>query len=302
MKDMIKIAMSLTVVCIAAALILGAVFAKTEHARKDIEEKERAETIEGLLGFGHGKKVPSDLKIYPVYRYVIKDDKGAILLGYLLPLKDKGQVLAEIDLAGKVVKVIPVEGDPIQLADRGIRDKAVGSALPKGSDATYAETMNVANLGDKRLGYVIPGVTQGFKTFVKLMVSLNPELTVTGVAITESEEDPGLGAEIQQDYFKNQFIGKTQDILKELKVVKEPLPADYLPVLEPGRGQKDGLTAEQTKEIKQKHLKDDIYALTGATISSVAVTRGVKDTVRKFAYRLGILDEAIKQEKIQVAF
>lgn len=302
MKDMIKIAMSLTVVCIAAALILGAVFAKTEHARKDIEEKERAETIEGLLGFGHGTKVPSDLKIYPVYRYVIRDEKGAILLGYLMPLKDKGQSLAEIDLSGKPIKVTQVAGDPIQLADRAIRDKAITDALPKGSQATYAETLSVANLGDKRLGYVIPGVTQGFKTFVKLMVSLNPDLTVTGVAITESEEDPGLGAEINQDYFKNQFIGKTQDMLKELKVVKEPLPADYLPALEPARGKKMGLTAEQIKEIKQKHLKDNIYALTGATISSVAVTRGVKDTVRKFVYRLGILDEAIKQEKIPVAF
>jgi Na+-translocating ferredoxin:NAD+ oxidoreductase subunit G len=301
MKDMIKIAMSLTVVCVAAALILGAVFAKTDHARKEIEEKERAETIEGLLGFGHGK-VPSDLKIYPIYRYVIRDDKGTLLLGYLLPLKDKGQVLAEIDLEGKPVQVIPVQGEPGQLAERAIRDKAIEAALPKGSQATYAETLNVAMLGDKRLGYVIPGVTQGFKTFIKLMVSMNPDLTVTGVAITESEEDPGLGAEIQQNYFRNQFIGKTRQMLPELKVVKEPLPADYLPVLEPDRGKKMGLTPEQIKEIREKHLKDDIYALTGATISSVAVTRGVKDTVRKFAYRLGILNDAIKQEKIQVAF
>lgn len=301
MKEMFKISMSLTVVCIAAALILGAVFAKTEHARKDIEEKERAETIEGLLGFGHGK-VPSDLKIFPVYRYVVRTDKGTLLLGYLLPLKDKGQALVEIDLEGKPVQVIPVQGEPIQLAELSARNKAIEAALPKGSQATYAETLNVAMLGDKRLGYVIPGVTQGFKTFIKLMVSLNPDLTVTGVAITESEEDPGLGAEINQDYFKNQFIGKTQQMLTGLKVVKEPLPTDYLPALEPDRAKKMGLSAEKIKELREKHLKDDIYALTGATISSRAVTRGVQDTVRKFAYRLGILNDAIKQEKIQVAF
>lgn len=301
MKEMFKISMSLTVVCIAAALILGAVFAKTEHARKDIEEKERAETIEGLLGFGHGK-VPSDLKIYPVYRYVVRTDKGTLLLGYLLPLKDKGQALVEIDLEGKPVQVIPVQGEPIQLAELSARNKAIEAALPKGSQATYAETLNVAMLGDKRLGYVIPGVTQGFKTFIKLMVSLNPDLTVTGVAITESEEDPGLGAEINQDYFKNQFIGKTQQMLTGLKVVKEPLPTDYLPALEPDRAKKMGLSAEKIKELREKHLKDDIYALTGATISSRAVTRGVQDTVRKFAYRLGILNDAVKQEKIQVAF
>lgn len=302
MKEIIKITLSLTAVCIAAALILGAVFAKTDHARKEIEEKQNDETIQSLLGYGAGEKAPEALKIYPVYRYVIKDEKGAMVLGYLVQLKDKGHTLLLIDLSGKALKSVPVPGDPIQLADRATRDKAVSDALGKGSQATYAETMSVANLGGDRKGYVIPGVTQGFKTFIKLMVSLDPKFTVTGIAITESEEDPGLGAEIQQDYFRNQFVGKTEDALKELKVIKEPLPTDYLPALEPAKAKKLGLTPEQVKEIKQKHLKDEIYALTGATISSRAVMNGVKDTVRKFTYRFGILNDAIKQEKIQVAF
>lgn len=302
MKEIIKITVSLTAVCLAAAIILGAVFAKTDHARKEIIKEQDAETDRSLLGYGEGKKVPEDLKIYPVYRYVIKDGKGGILLGYLLPLKDKGHALIEIDLSGKPVKAVPVPGTAIQLADKATRDKAVCDVLPKGSQATYAEVLNVANLGDKRLGYVIPGITQGFKTFIKLKVSLDPKLTVTGVAITEAEEDPGLGAEIKQDYFKNQFVGKTEDLLKGLKVVKEPLPADYVPALEPEKAKKEKLTPEQVQEIKKKHVKDNIYALTGATISSRAVTNGVKDTVRKFAYRLGILDKAIKQENIQVAF
>jgi electron transport complex protein RnfG len=303
MKEIIKITVSLTAVCLAAALILGAVFAKTEHARKAIEEKQKDETIQSLLGYGPGKKAaPADLKIFPVYRYVIKDKKGPIVLGYLVPLKDKGHVLVQIDLSGKPLKAVPVQGSAIELADRGMRDKAVSDALAKGSQATYAETMNIANLGDKRKGYVIPGITQGFKTFIKLMVSLDPKFTVTGVAITEAEEDPGLGAEIQQDYFKNQFVGKTDEFLKELKVIKKPLPTDYLPALEPEKAKKEKLTPEQVQEIRKKHLKDDIYALTGATISSRAVTNGVKDTVRKFTYRLGILNGAIKQEKIQVAF
>ena len=57
------------------------------------------------------------------------------------------------------------------------------------------------------------------------------------------------------------------------------------------------MTPEQIREIKQKHLKDDIYALTGATISSRAVTNGVKDTVRKFVYRLDILNDAHQTRK-----
>ena len=140
------------------------------------------------------------------------------------------------------------------------------------------------------------------RKLIKLMVSLNPDFKVTGIAIIESEEDPGLGAEIQQDYFRNQFVGKTVEILKSLKVIKEPLPTDYLDVLEPAKAKQEGLTQDQIREIKQKHAKDDIYALTGATISSRAVTNGVKDTVRKFVYRLDILTDALKQENIQVAF
>ena len=302
MKEIVKIVLSLTAVCVAAALILGAVFAKTDHLRKVNEEKEREETIQSLLGYGHGAKKPPDLKIFDVYRYVITDDKGTTVLGYLLPLKEKGFALVEIDLSGKPGKVIPVTADAAQLAERGSRDQVIRGALPKGSKATYAETLSIANLGDKRLGYVVPGVTQGFKTFIKLMVSLNPEFTVTGIAITESEEDPGLGAEIQQDFFRNQFIGKTVEILKGLKVIKEPLPTDYLGVLEPAKAKRAGLTEDQIRAVKEKHFKDDIYALTGATISSRAVTNGVRDTVRKFVYRLDILTDALKQEKVQVAF
>jgi Na+-translocating ferredoxin:NAD+ oxidoreductase subunit G len=302
MKEIIKITASLTAVCVVSALILGAVYAKTEHARHHIEEQMKEETRLSLLGFGPDEKAPSDLKIYSVYRYVLQDDKGQTLLAYLIPLKDKGYTLAEIDLEGKPGKVVEIKAEASELNDQGTRDKAIVAALPNGYKATYAETIYVADQGGKRLGYVLTGVTQGFKTFVSFMVSLTPEYTIKGVAVTKHEEDPGLGAEITQDYFKNQFIGKTADMLKTLDVVKEPLPADYLPALEPAKAKKAGLTPEQLKEIRAKHLKDNIYALTGATISSKALTVGVKGTVRKFVYRLGILNEVIKQDNLKVAF
>ncbi len=300
MKDILKITMSLTGVCIAAALILGAVYANTEHLRKLSEVRERQETIQSLLGYSHGKEAPSDMRVYPVHRYVINDRKLGTLLGYVLPVKDNKVVISEIDLSGKPVRVLPLKGDPAKLNDEATRDPVVMASLPEGTRAMYAETFYVADLGSDRLGYVLPGITQGFKTFVKLMVSLDPKFTVTGVAIIESEEDPGLGAEIEQNYFRNQFVGKTVEILKTLKVIKKPLPADYLDVLEPVKSAK--LTKEQVAKIKAEHLKDNIYSLTGATISSVAVTRGVKDTVRKFVYRFDILNRAIEKNSIQVAF
>ena len=302
MKEIFKITMSLTAVCIAASLILGFVYAKTDHARKLNEERTEQKTIQGLLGFGADEKAPDDLKIFPVYRYVITSPQGEASLGYVLPLKGDKVVLVELDLSGKPLRVIPIDSSISSLADQANRDNIINGALPKGSKSVWAQTIFVADRGGKRLSYVVPGVIQGFKTFIKLMVSLTPDFTVTGVAVTYSEEDPGLGAEIQKDFFRNQFVGKTLDLIKKLSVVKEPLPADYALSLDPVKAKQRGLTAEQVKEIKTKHLNDDIYALTGATISSRALTKGVVNTVQKFVKRLEILDEAIRKEQLSIAF
>ncbi len=302
MNDIFKITASLTGICVAAALILGGVFAKTDAARKDIQRQQQDHTIQNLLGFGHGHTPPQDLKVYEVHRYVVGQPDGSKVLGYVLPAKEGKYVLATIDLTGKPEKVVPLQADAAKMVEAASRDQAVVAALPKGSRATYAETFYIANKGAERLAYVLPGITQGFKTYIKLMVSLDPSLAVTGVEVTYSEEDPGLGDEIKKDYFKNQFKGKTKDVLKELKVIKDPLPDDYLDALEPARIKKKNLSGEKVAEIKNKHLKDDIYALTGATISSRALARGVVETVTKFVYRLAILDKAIKQDNIPVSF
>ena len=302
MKDILRITVSLTAVCVAAALILGAVFTQTDIARKKMEKVEKEEIVRDLLGFGHGKAAPEDLKVNAIHRYVLGGPAGETTLAYVAPVKGDTCALVQIDLSGNPLKVIPVNATSEDLTDPGKRDAAVKTALPKDVKATYAETFYIADQGGRRLGYVLPGVTQGFKTFVKLMVSLNPEFAVTGVAVTDSEEDPGLGDEIKQAYFRNQFVGKTEERLKDLKVVKEPLPADYAVALDPEKAKKAGLTKDQVRQVKQKHLKDDIYALTGATISSNAVTRGVKDTVRKFVYRFDILKKAMAKERVETVF
>lgn len=302
MKEIFKITLSLTAVCIGAAVILGAVYTQTEHIRKEQEEKTKRETVEALLGFGPGKQIPSDLHVYSIYRYVLSTSDGTRMLGYVLPIKGEGHVLLEIDLSGQPGRVIPLKAKEAELAERGPRDRLVSDALGKGVQATYAQTLYVADLGDKRLGYVVPSITQGFKTFIKMMVSLDPKFTLYGIAITESEEDPGLGAEIQQPYFKNQFAGKTLDQVKTLQVIKEPMPPEYYTALDPEKAKDAGLTKVQVQEIRNKFHAAEIYALTGATISSRAVLNGVKNGVRKFAYRWEVLKAAITKQNIQTAF
>ena len=89
---------------------------------------------------------------------------------------------------------------------------------------------------------------------------------------------------------------------KTLKVVKKPLPEEYRRYLERGELKKGTLTSEQVKEIRKKYEDADIYALTGATISSTAVTNGVKNIIKKFAYRVERLDSVLASQHIPVVF
>lgn len=83
------------------------------------------------------------------------------------------------------------------------------------------------------LAYVAEGA--GFQGKIRLMVGLDlNSKIITGYKVLEHQETPGLGARIIEDDFKNQFTDKSW---------KDPF-----------------------------RLKDDIMAITGATISSKAMT------------------------------
>lgn len=88
-------------------------------------------------------------------------------------------------------------------------------------------------------GWVIQVAPSGsFGGGLKIMVGVNSDLTVSGVEIVESSETSGLGANAKKPAFREQFTGKSG----EVKVTK------------------DG---------------GEIDALTGATITSRAVSAGV---------------------------
>ena len=131
---------------------------------------------------------------------------------------------------------------------------------------------------------------------------MDPKFELLGLEIMEHEEDAGLGKNIEQEYFKNQFKGKTYEKLKTLEVVKKPLPMEYKKYLEESKWEEGMFTEEQIAEIRKQYKDADIYALTASTISSKAVTDGVKTLAKKFAYRIGKLDAVISDQGIHVAY
>lgn len=298
MKNIITIIIRLTLSCILAGIVMGITLIFTSNAKKHNEHANEQKTMFSLLGYSKANPVPETSAIHQAYRYVVTEGE-TLSLGYLVPLIDKNFTFITIDLDGTFLASTPVDISHALVIEEKERSKVISAALGAGKSLRYADKTIIVTDKGRRVAYLLPGAFPGFKTFISVMLALDPSFTILGLEIMEHEEDPGLGGEIEQDYFKNQFKGKSFTTLKKLEVVKTPLPTDYLKALE---SIKSGMSEEDVADIREMYMDKDIYALTGATISSVAVTNGTKAIVKKFAYRISILDNVLKEQQIAVPF
>jgi electron transport complex protein RnfG len=108
-------------------------------------------------------------------------------------------------------------------------------------------------INPKDIGYIVEGFGKGYSSYIHVLASVNKNFTVQKISILGHGETPGLGDEIEKDYFLNQFKGRNSD---NLVVIKAETP-------------------------------DKIQAITGATISSRAVTEdGVRNGVKMLEEKL----------------
>jgi electron transport complex protein RnfG len=108
-------------------------------------------------------------------------------------------------------------------------------------------------IGPSDLGYIVEGFGKGYSSYIHVLASVDKDFIVQKISVLGHGETPGLGDEIEKDYFLEQFKGKSADNLVIIK----------------------GETA------------DKIQAITGATISSRAVTEdGVKNGVKMLKEKL----------------
>ena len=304
MNQIVRITIGLTISCLIAATLMGSVFVFTAKAKKHNEHMNQQRTMLSLLGYPSAKAAPPDLKLYSIYRYILEGRENKYL-GYLIPVSQQeklGYKLLVLSLDGKFVALHQLGITPEKVIEGTERESALKEVLKAPESFTYADEVVVAKRGGKRIAYLLPGEFQGFKTFVHVMLAIDPSFKILGLEIMEHEEDPGLGGEITQDYFKNQFRNKNFEKLGDLKVTKEPLPEEYKKVLEARTKVKGALSKEEIESIRSKYQNQDIYAITGATISSKAVTDGVKNMVKRFARRVETLDGVINNQKVPAVF
>jgi electron transport complex protein RnfG len=293
------IIIKLTVSCLIAAFLMGLTFLITFDAKRRNEQRDFERTVYELLGYSKTNPAPSDLKLHVIYRYVISRGDAANV-GYMLPVerdnKEKYELLV-IDSRGRLLEHPSLDISPAQASQGAARKAALKDILGSSSSFIYVDSTLVATQGKKRIAYLVRREFSGFKSLIRVLVALDPSFKIIGLEIMEDEEDPGLGAEIKEDYFKKQFRGRRYEKVKKLKVTKEPMPEAYRAYLE-GKTAEAGLSRKDVEEIRRKFVDADIYAITGATISSRAVTDGVKNAVEKFHYRIHILQRIVAEQNI----
>lgn len=106
------------------------------------------------------------------------------------------------------------------------------------------EEAYAAKIGGKTAGYVFLADPKGYGGEISIMIGIDDKGKVTGLKVGDNKETPGLGAKAKDDQFTSRFFGK---VLDKIKVVKR-------------KAQKD----------------NEIEAISGATITSKAVSKGVE--------------------------
>ncbi len=157
--------------------------------------------------------------------------------------------------------VYNITKEPIEMQKQTAKAESMKTLLPDASefkdeikpeDGSLVQEITTGYANGDINGYVLLVAPKGYAGSIEMLVGIDTEGVLTGISIVNHSETPGLGANCENDSFKNQFVGKSGLI----NVTKG----------EPGA--------------------DEIQALTSATITSKAVTAGVNEALDYFEYNI----------------
>lgn len=305
-KEIIKITFTLVVIYLAGALLLAAVYAKTSPViyRKNMQEKQEAlqkmmpkadeivklgdwepheKHAEYYSGFEHAADVVKGGAYFVVWKSrnikdclrieLLHDGKAVKALAECAP--NDGRYPLETggiaDGSGYKVRVgtkdgsVSAESGEFAVSSRPLEapsgEKAAEGPAKKGGEEAAKPASDAPSISDvivgTRIGYIVETYGKGYSSYIDILFAVNDQFTVEKLNILHHAETPGLGDEITAPWFKDQFKGKDEAHLV----------------------------------VKKGETKDYIQAITGATISSRAVT---EDGVRK---GLEFLKEALEKGK-----
>lgn len=187
-----------------------------------------------------------------------KSTKEIISLGLILFLIT---AIAAVILGG----AYQVTKEPIAIQQKKENDDAMKEVLPKAEtfekqeiqldETSIIKEVNQGKTGSDVAGYAIKVSPKGYAGLIEMMVGISEDGKVEGIKILNHSETPGLGAKAPEPEFSGQYKGKS--IEQPIVVVK----------------------ADPAKD-------NEIKAITGATISSNAVTTGVNEAINFYNEQL----------------
>lgn len=113
-----------------------------------------------------------------------------------------------------------------------------------GGEADTIEEAYAAKKNGRAEGYVFLAGPKGYGGEISMTVGINARGEVAGLEIGDNKETPGLGSKAADREFRDQYLDRRFGVIRTVK----------------GKAQKD----------------DEVQAVSGATITSAAVSRGVE--------------------------
>jgi H+/Na+-translocating ferredoxin:NAD+ oxidoreductase subunit G len=247
----------MTVTCALGGAILGGVYLATERYAEDARARSERRAIAEILG------LDGSASVREVDQYLTRTRDAVV---YRASATD-GAAARELTFS---------------LDGSLVRDGSARGGAPA-RDLIPLGRIFVVTRGGSPAGFVVEGESRGYKNRIRFFVGLNPAWEIAGVRVVEHEEDPGLGAEVATGWFQGQYAGRPLAAVADLDVTRDPMPEDWRQVL---RG---APRAGDARALRAREIARPIYAVTGATISSRALTDGVRATILHFKRRWDLL-------------
>ena len=144
---------------------------------------------------------------------------------------------------------------------------------PGGKEIRYYEGRSGSG---ELVGYAVLGEKTGYQSLIRVLVGVNPRGVIQAVKVLQQAETPGLGTKVDEIAINETIWERIARLLSGEKKEEAPQRPWF-------QEQFDGLTTGELTVIKPPYGgKKGIHAITGATITSRAVTAAVRETVAGF--------------------
>ncbi|MFT5388019.1 MAG: Na+-transporting NADH:ubiquinone oxidoreductase subunit C [Lysobacterales bacterium] len=199
-------------------------------------------------------------------------------------LKTKQQLNVSLDKKKNILKVVslreplsvkPTNDELLDTYDGKITEVVLNSDGNNVEDMLIEDVVKDDGLlplyiykeGDTVVAYAFPVVGQGLWSTLYGYFSIEPDaITVRGITFYEHGETPGLGAEIEKDWFQGNFVGKKIWDVKNSK-------------LQPVAVVKGAVENVISRKDQRQYYVDGI---SGATITSKGVTEMIDSELKKY--------------------